>query len=106
MDIYEDMKNKSGMKVLFMLLHMFMLIVVYTIVYTSFLAVDLAVKHENTSKASYLFVFVVLIGFPVLLYRYRQMFNAGKMLGATIWTVASSSFIIVLLYVYVAQITD
>jgi hypothetical protein len=33
------------------------------------------------------------------------MFNAGKMLVAFIWTMASASLIIVLLYTYVAQIT-
>jgi hypothetical protein len=49
-------------------------------------------------------VVVALVIFPVLLYRYRKMFNAGKMLGAFIWTMATASLIVVLLYVYVAQI--
>ena len=50
-------------------------------------------------------VLVALVIFPVLLYKYRQMFNAGKMLVAVIWMMATASLTIVLLYVYVVQIT-
>jgi len=52
----------------------------------------------------YIPVLAVLFLFPVLLYKYRQMFNAGKMLGAFVWMMATASLVIVLLYVYVAQL--
>jgi hypothetical protein len=33
------------------------------------------------------------------------MFNAGKMLIAFIWMMATASLVVVLLYLYIAQIT-
>lgn len=104
MQYYSDEKNRAGMAVLFMIVQMIVLGVVYTIVYTSFLAVGYAVKSYGVSWAMHIPVLVVLIIFPVLLYKYRQMFNAGHMLSAFVWMMASASLVIVLLYVYVAQL--
>ncbi len=106
MQHYNDKDNKSGMKVIFMIAQMMVLLVVYIIVYTSFLAVGYAIEKYDVSPIMYFPVVVALVIFPVLLYRYRQMFNAGNMLVATIWTMASASLTIVLLYVYIAQITS
>lgn len=88
-----------------MLAQMVVLSVVYIIVYTSFLAVGYAIEEYDVSPVMYFPVFVALVIFPVLLYKYRQMFNAGKMLVATTWMMATASLTIVLLYVYIAQIT-
>lgn len=93
------------MKVIFMIAQMFVLGIVYIFVYTSFLAVGYAIEKYNASPLMYFPVFVALVIFPVLLYKYRQMFNAGHMLIATIWMMAAASLTIVLLYVYIAQIT-
>ncbi|MCW8820965.1 MAG: hypothetical protein OQK45_01970 [Sulfurovum sp.] len=105
MQRYDDEQNKAGVKVLFMIVQMAVLSVVYIIVYTSFLAVGYAIEKYNVSPVMYFPVVVALVIFPILLYKYRQMFNAGKMLVATTWMMATASLTIVLLYVYIAQIT-
>ena len=104
MQKYDDAKNKNGMRFIFMIAQMLVLLVVYTIVYTSFRAVQYAIEKFDLSIVMYFPVVLALVVFPILLYRYRQMFNAGNMLVATIWTMASASLVIVLLYVYVVQI--
>lgn len=105
MQRYSDEKNQAGARVLFMLVQMVVLAMVYTIVYTSFKAVEIAIKEFGLSVMMYLPVVVAMVVFPILLYRYRQMFNAGKMIVAYIWTMATASLVIVLLYLYIAQIT-
>lgn len=104
MQYYNDEKNKAGAKVLFMIVQMVVLSMVYIIIYTSFVAVGYTIEEYGISPVMYFPVFSALVIFPILLYKYRQMFNAGKMMGAFIWTMATASLIIVLLYVYVAQI--
>ena len=106
MQIYDDNQNKSGMKIAFMFMQMMVLMVVYIIIYTSFMAVGFAIKEYDANMMMYFPVVIALVVFPVLLYRYRKMFNAGRMLVASIWTMASASLVIVLLYVYIAQITS
>ena len=105
MEHYNDEKNKAGAKVIFMIAQLAVLSVVYIIVYTSFLAVGYAIEQYDVSPVMYFPVFVALVIFPVLLYKYRQMFNAGNMLVAVIWMMATASLTIVLLYVYIVQIT-
>ena len=105
MQHYNDEKNKAGAKVIFMIAQMLVLSVVYILIYTSFVAVGYAIEQYGVSPVMYFPVVVALVIFPVLLYKYRQMFNAGKMLVATTWMVATASLTIVLLYVYIAQIT-
>jgi len=106
MQKYDDKKNQSGMRVIFMFMQMLILSVVYIIIYTSFKAVQYAIDKLDASVMIYIPVVVAMVVFPVLLYKYRQMFNAGKMLMAATWTMATSSLTVVLLYVYVAQITS
>ena len=103
---YDDQKNKNGMKIIFMIGQMMILSVVYIIIYTSFKAVEYAITKFDLSPVMYFPVFIALVVFPILLYKYRQMFNAGKMLVATVWTMAAASLTVILLYVYVAQITS
>ena len=103
---YDDTQNKNGIKVIFMIAQMMVLLVVYIFVYTSFKAVQYAIDKFDTSPVMYFPVLVAMITFPVLLYKYRQMFNAGNMLVATVWMMATASLTIVLLYVYIAQITS
>lgn len=105
MQHYSDKQNQSGIKVIFMFAQMMVLSIVYIFVYTSFLAVRYAIETYDVSWVMHFPVFVALLIFPVLLYKYRQMFNAGKMLVATTWMMATASLTIVLLYVYIAQIT-
>jgi len=100
---YTDKRNQSGMKVIFMLAQMLVLSIVYIIIYTSFLAVGYAIKQYGASPVMYFPVVIALVIFPILLYKYRQMFNAGHMLVATIWMMGTASLTIVLLYVYISQ---
>lgn len=105
MQKYNDKANKSGMNIIFMFAQMLVLSVVYIIIYTSFLAVGYAVEQHGVSPMMYFPVGLALVIFPILLYKYRQMFNAGKMLVAVTWMMGAASLTIVLLYVYIAQIT-
>lgn len=105
MQHYNDKKNKAGAKIIFMLAQMVVLSIVYIIIYTSFVAVGYAIEQYDVSPMMYFPVFVALVIFPILLYKYRQMFNTGKMLVAFTWMMATASLTIVLLYVYIAQIT-
>jgi len=93
------------MRLLFMLLQMFMILIVFAIVYTSFVAVQYAVKEQEITILAHLPVLFCLILFPILSYKYREMFNHGKMLGAAIWTISSASVIIILLYLYIDKVT-
>ena len=106
MQKYDDKQNQSGIKVLFMIVQMIILGVVYIIIYTSFKVVQYAIDKLNASVLMYIPVIVAMIVFPILLYKYRQMFNAGKMLVAITWTMASASITVILLYIYIAQITS
>lgn len=106
MQKYDDKKNQSGMRVLFMFVQMLILAVVYIIIYTSFKAVEFAIAKHDMSMLMYLPVIVAMVVFPILLYKYRQMFNVGKMLIAATWMMASASITVVLLYIYIAQITS
>ena len=106
MQYYSDKDNKSGMKIVFMIAQMMVLLVVYIIVYTSFLAVGYAVEQYDVSPMMYFPVVVALVLFPILLYKYRQIFNAGKMLVAYTWMMTMASLTVVLLYVYIEQITS
>lgn len=105
MQHYNDKQNSVGAKVMFMLAQMLVLSVVYIFVYTSFLAVGFAIEKYAVSTVMYFPVFMALVIFPVLLYKYRQMFNAGHMLIAITWMMGTASLTILLLYAYIAQIT-
>ncbi|MEA2047613.1 MAG: hypothetical protein U9O64_04110 [Campylobacterota bacterium] len=104
MEYYNDKRNKAGLKVLFLFAQAIVLLVVYMIVYTSFVAVHYAIEKYELSWFMYLPVIVALVIFPIVLYKYRQMYNDGKMLAAVTWMMGTASFTVVLLYVYVVQI--
>lgn len=104
MQKYNDMTNKNGMRIIFMFMQMIMLLIVFGIIYTSFVAVQYTIKEQGVSSIAYLPILASLVLFPVLLYKYRQMFNRGKMLSASVWTISSSSVIIIALYLYINKL--
>jgi len=106
MQTYDDKQNQSGMRVIFMVAQMVILAIVYSVIYTSFKAVQFTIEKFDGSASMYLPIVIAMIVFPVLLYRYRQMFYAGKMLLASIKMMASAFLIVILLYVYIAQIVS
>lgn len=105
MRYYNDKQNQSGIRIIFMFAQMLVLSIVYIFVYTSFMAVKYAIEQYDVSPVMYFPVFVALVAFPAMLYKYRQMFNAGKMLVAATWMMGTASLTIVLLYAYIAQIS-
>lgn len=103
MKYYSDEQNKAGLKVFFLLVQLVVLGVVYTILYTSLLAVKYAIAQYDVSVVMYFPVVVAMVIFPILLYKYRKMFNAGRMLGAVTWMMATASLTVLFLYLYVLQ---
>lgn len=103
MKYYNDEQNRAGLKALFLLVQLVVLGVVYTILYTSFLAVKYAIEQYGVSVVMYFPLVVAMVIFPILLYKYRKMFNAGRMLGAVTWMMATASLSVLFLYLYVVQ---
>ena len=104
MQYYNDKDNKAGANVMFMLLQIFMLLIVYGFVYTSFIAVKLAIAKYDLTVMTYLPEVISLIVYPVVLYKSRQMFRQGKKLRATAWVMGWASVIIVFLYAHLSRL--
>ena len=106
MEKYSDKSNESGMKVIFMIAQMFVLSIVYIFIYSSFLLVKMAIAKNGVSEVMYFPIFLSLVLFPVLLYRYRTMFNQGKRLVAFAWMMGTASLLIVMLLAYITQFSN
>lgn len=104
MEYYNDEQNKKASQSLFYIVQMFMLFIVYGFVYTSFVAVKLAVAKYNLTFMTYLPEVLALVAYPVVLYKTRKMFQEGKMLRAVGWMMGWASVIIVLLYAHLSQL--
>ena len=104
MQYYNDQDNKAGANVMFLLLQIFMLLIVYGFVYTSFIAVKLAIAKYDLTVMTYLPEVISLIVYPVVLYKSRQMFRQGKKLRATAWVMGWASMIIVFLYAHLSRL--
>ena len=100
MQKYNDKANISGMKLIFMVAQMIVVSIVYSIGYTSFLAIQLSMKGHESTWFVYVPIIVLIILFPIFLHLYRQMFNKGRMLEASVWMMSMASLSIVLLYIY------
>ena len=104
MQYYNDKDNQAGANLMFMLLQMFMILIVYGFVYTSFIAVKLAIAKYDLTVMTYLPEFIALVAYPVVLYKSRIMFRKGKRLRAVAWIMGWASVIIVFLYVHLSQL--
>jgi len=104
MQYYNDEQNKKAGQALFYIIQMFMLLIVYGFVYTSFVAVKLAAAKYSLTFMVYLPEVLALLVYPVVLYRTRKMFQQGKMLRAVGWVMGWASLIIVLLYTHLSQL--
>jgi len=104
MPYYNDEQNKKAGQALFYIIQMFMLLIVYGFVYTSFVAVKLAAAKYNLTFMAYLPEVLALVAYPVMLYKTRKMFQQGKMLRAVGWMLGWASLIIVLLYAHLSQL--
>jgi hypothetical protein len=104
MQYYNDEQNKKASQVLFYFMQMLMLLIVYGFVYTSFMAVKLAAAKYGLTFMAYMPVILVLVAYPVILYKTRKMFQNGKILRAVGWMMGWASLLIVLLYAYLSQL--
>ncbi len=104
MQYYNDKQNKTAALVFFYIMQIFMLLIVYGFVYTSFIGVKLAAEKYSLTFMVYLPEVLALVAYPVVLYKTRQMFQQGKMLRAVGWVMGWASLIIVLLYTHLSQL--
>jgi len=104
MNYYNEKSNEAGAMVLFMLFQMLMLLTVYSFIYTSMVAVKLAIAQYHLSVMTYLPEVIALAAYPVILYKTRKLFKTGKRLRAVAWMMAWASVIIVALYAHLSQL--
>jgi len=104
MKYYNDNDNQAGSNVLFMIFQIFMLLIVYGFVYTSFIAVKLAIAKYDLTVMTYLPELISFIVYPVVLYKTRQMFRQAKRLRAAAWVMGWAAVIIVFLYAHLSQL--
>jgi hypothetical protein len=104
MQYYNDKDYQVGSNVMFMVFQMFMLLIVYGFVYSSFAAVKLAVTNYELTFMTYLPEAISLIVYPVVLYKTRQIFRQDKRLRATALVMGWASVIIVFLYAHLSQL--
>ena len=106
MQHYSDQANESAARLFFMLFQMVMLLIVYGFVYTAMVGVKLASAKYGLTFMAYLPEVLAVAGYPVVLYRTRKVFAAGKRLRAVAWSLAWASLIIVLLYVHLDNLVS
>jgi len=104
MQYYNDEQNKKASQTLFYIMQIFMLLIVYGFVYTSFVGVKLVAAKYSLTFMVYLPEVLALVAYPVVLYKTRKMFQQGKMLRAVGWMMGWASLIIVLLYTHLSQL--
>jgi len=104
MKYYNDNDNRSAARVMFMFFQMFMLLIVYGFVYTAFSAVKLAIAKYGLTFMSYLPEVIVLVGFPVVLYKTKRQFDQDKRLYAVGLVLAWAAVCIVFLYLHLSQL--
>ena len=98
------MENTKGTYLIFVVLQCVMLLIVYGFVYTSFVAVKVAIVNYHVSSLAYFPVVLTLFGYPWILYRSRRMFQAKRGLRAVGCLFGWASVIIVGLYAFLSQL--
>lgn len=104
MQYYNEEQNRRAAQTLFNIAQSCMLLIVYIFVYTSFVAVRLAIAEFHFENTIYLPVLFTFLVYPYVLYRTREMFRREKRLRAVGWMMGWASIIIVFLYAYLEQI--
>lgn len=104
MQYYSDKDNYAAANIMFVVFQIFMLLIVYAFVYTSFVAVKLAVDKYDLTVVAYAPEIVSLVLYAIVLYRTRQMFKKEKRLRAVAWVMGWASVIIVLLYAHLSSL--
>ena len=104
MQYYNDKSNESAAKLFFMFFQMFMILVVYGFVYSSFVAVKMAIEEQGLTEMTYLPELIALAGYPIVIFRTLKMFKSEKRLRAVAWMMGWASVIIVFLYFHLSQL--
>ncbi len=104
MQYYSDEKNAKGAYLMFVAVQVFLLLIVYGFVYTSLVAVKLAIAKYHLTSMAYLPVVFVMFAYPVVLYKTRKMFLKQKRLRAIGWMLGWASLAIVFLYAFLSQL--
>ncbi|SFZ98818.1 hypothetical protein MNB_SV-5-1596 [hydrothermal vent metagenome] len=104
MQYYNDKSNDAAANVLFMFFQMFMILIVYGFVYSSVIAVKIAITKYSLTFMAYLPEFFAFIIYPVVMYKTRKMFKQNKRIRAVIWMMGWASVIIVSLYAHLSQL--
>ncbi len=105
MKYYNDETNAKGSYLIFVVFQVLLLLTVYGFVYTSLVAVGLAIQKYHLTAMAYMPVVFVMFAYPVVLYKTRRMFRKHKRLRATGWMLGWAAFFIVVLYAFLAQLT-
>jgi hypothetical protein len=101
---YSDEQNTKGAYLVFIVMQVLMLLIVYGFIYTSLIAVKLAITEYHLTFMAYMPVIIALVAYPVVLYKSRKMFLKHKRLRAIGWVLGWASVIIVALYVFLSQL--
>ncbi len=107
MQKYNDKQNAQGIYIIFVVVQMILLALMYTIVYASFRATQLAVeKYQLNEIMAFAPTIIIFIVVPVLLYRTRKIFKQGRMMVAVLWMMALLSVFLVGLLMHVSNISQ
>ena len=104
MKYYSDQSNDTAANVLFMFFQIFILLIVYGFVYTSFVAVKMAIANYGLTFMTYLPEVVVLVCYPVVMFRTMKAFKQGKRLRSIAWILSCAAVSIVFLYGHLSQL--
>ncbi|BAF71121.1 hypothetical protein [Sulfurovum sp. NBC37-1] len=104
MQYYNDEQNAKGVYFAFVMLQVFMLLIVYSFVYTSLVGAKLAIVKYHLTSIAYLPVVFVMFAYPMVLYKTRRMFREHKRLRATGWMLGWAVVAIVFLYAFLSQL--
>ena len=102
---YDDVTTRKGLYLYFVVYHIFMLLIVYAIVYTSLIATRLAIVKYDLNFMAYLPALLALGGYPIALYKTRKQFLQEKRLRAVVWVMVWAWVIIIGLYWHLSHIT-
>ncbi len=87
-----------------MFFQILMTLIVYGFIYTSFVAVKIAVEKHGLSLVNYLPEIVSFIVYFIVAIRTRRMFKVKKYLRAIAWLMGWASLIIISLYFHLSQL--
>ena len=98
------MKSNKMMDIGFIILEVAVFLMLSLFVYVAYASVSVSIEKYGTNPIMYFPIILVVIIFPILLYKYKKMFSSGKFLNAFVWLMGTSSFIAMALYLYIPSL--